>query len=104
VVGVLFIFTSAGICQEKLTANDFVEKIGQGSINWTAGYVEAAGMGIAPDQTVAKINARPVALRAAKESASGYLLEMVKNVQVDSSRKVKDFMLGEVKRLMVSIK
>ncbi len=93
VVGVLLIFTSTGICQQKLTANDLVEKIGQGSINWTAGYVEAAGIGVAPDQTVAKINARPVALRAAKESASGYLLEMVKNVQVDSSRKVKDFML-----------
>ncbi|MBN1474411.1 MAG: hypothetical protein JW914_07340 [Syntrophaceae bacterium] len=91
--GVLLIFASTGICQQKLTANDLVEKIGQGSINWTAGYVEAAGIGIAPDQTAAKINARPVALRAAKESASGYLLEMVKNVQVDSARKVKDFML-----------
>ena len=93
VVGVLLIFTSTGICQEKLTANALLEKIGQGSINWTAGYVEAAGIGVAPDQSAAKINARPVALRAAKESASGYLLEMVKNVQVDSARKIKDFML-----------
>jgi hypothetical protein len=93
VVGVLLIFASTGICQQKLTTNDVVEKIGQGSINWTAGYVEAAGIGVAPDKTEAKINARPVALRAAKESASGYLLEMLKNVQVDSSRKIKDFMM-----------
>jgi hypothetical protein len=92
-VGVLLIFASTGICQQKLNTNDLVEKIGQGSINWTAGYVEAAGIGVAPDQTAAKISARPVALRAAKESASGYLLEMVKNVQVDSARKVKDFMV-----------
>lgn len=92
-VGVLLIFASTGICQQKLTTNDLEEKIGQGSINWTAGYVEAAGIGVAPDQTAAKISARPVALRAAKESASGYLLEMVKNVQVDSARKVKDFMV-----------
>jgi hypothetical protein len=93
VIGVMLIFASTGICQEKLTANELVEKTGQGSINWTAGYVEAAGMGIASDQTVAKINSRPVALRAAKENASGYLLEMVKNVQIDSARKVNDFML-----------
>lgn len=92
-VGVLLIFTSTGICQEKLTTNDLVEKIGQGSINWTAGYVEAVGIGVSPDQAVPKINSRPVALRAAKESASGYLLEMVKNIQVDSAGKVKDFML-----------
>ncbi len=90
---VLLIFASTGICQQKLTTNDVVEKIGQGSINWTAGYIEAAGIGVAPDKTEAKINARPVALRAAKESASGYLLEMVKSVQVDSARKIKDFML-----------
>jgi len=92
-IGVMVIFTSTGICQEKLTTNDLVEKIGQGSINWTAGYVEAAGIGVSPDQAVPKINSRPVALRAAKESASGYLLEMVKNIQVDSAGKVKDFML-----------
>jgi len=112
VIGALLIFTSVGICQEKITANDLVEKIGQGSINWTAGYIEAAGIGVAPDQTVAKINARPVALRAAKENASSYLLEMIKNVQVDSARKIKDFMMesetvntqinGMVQRAMIA--
>ncbi|NMD05617.1 MAG: hypothetical protein GYA72_07225, partial [Deltaproteobacteria bacterium] len=39
------------------------------------------------------INARPVALRAAKEKALGDLMEIVKDIQVDSTRKIKDFMM-----------
>ncbi len=89
--GLLFLFTATGICQEKITMNDWVEKVGQGSINWTAGYIEAIGIGAPPDRAVGKINARPMALRVAKADALRNLLELAKSVQVDSTTTIKDF-------------
>jgi hypothetical protein len=90
-LGLLFVFTATGICQEKITTNDLVEKIGQGSINWTAGYIEATGIGAPPDRSVGKINARPMALRAAKADALRNLLELVKGIRVDSATTIRDF-------------
>lgn len=89
--GLLFVFTATGICQEKITMNDWVEKVGQGSINWTTGYIEATGIGAPPDRAMGKINARPMALRAAKADALRNLLELTKGVQVDSTTTIKDF-------------
>ena len=64
--GILLILASAGFCQDKVTMSEWVEKVGQGSINWSAGYIEAVGIGAPPDRSLGKINARPMALRAAK--------------------------------------
>lgn len=89
--GLLFVFTATGICQEKITMNDWVEKVGQGSINWTTGYIEATGIGAPPDRAIGKINARPMALRAAKADALRNLLELAKGVQVDSTTTIRDF-------------
>src|SRR4030065_1986748 len=87
----LFLFTATGICQEKIGMNDWVEKVGQGSINWTAGYIEAVGIGAPPDRSVGKINARPMALRAAKVDALRNLLELTKGIQVDSKTTIREF-------------
>ncbi len=89
-LGLLLLFAGAGICQEKVSMNDWVEKVNQGSINWTAGYIEALGIGAPPDKSVGKINMRPMALRAAKIDALRNLLEIAKSVQVDSAKTVKD--------------
>lgn len=89
--GLLFLFTATGICQDKSSMNDWVEKVGQGSINWTAGYIEAVGIGAPADKSVGKINERPKALRAAKVDAYRNLLEITKGVRVDSATTVKDF-------------
>lgn len=89
--GVLFVFTATGICQEKITMNDWVVKVGQGSINWTTGYIEAIGIGAPLDRSVGKINARPIALRAAKADALRNLLELTKGIQVDSKTTIRDF-------------
>ncbi len=69
ILGLLLLFAGAGICQEKVGMNDLVEKFNQGSINWTAGYIEALGIGAPSDKYVGKINMRPMALRAAKIDA-----------------------------------
>jgi len=89
--GILLLWTSAAFCQNAISMSEWVEKVGQGSINWSAGFIEAKGIGAPPDKYLGKINARPMALRAAKVDAYRNLLEITKGVQVDSRTTVKDF-------------
>ncbi len=89
--GILLVWTSAAFCQNAISMSEWVEKVGQGSINWSAGFIEAKGIGAPPDKYLGKINARPMALRAAKVDAYRNLLEITKGVQVDSRTTVKDF-------------
>jgi hypothetical protein len=91
IAGILLLFTGAGFCQEKISMNEWVEKVGQGSVNWSAGYIEAVGIGAPADKSIGKANARLMALRAAKVDALRNLLEITKGVQVDSATSVKDF-------------
>jgi hypothetical protein len=91
VIGLLFLFTGAGICQDKISASEWTEKIGQGAVNWSAGFIEAVGIGAPPDRSIGKANARPMALRAATVDAYRNLLEITKGVRVDSTTTVKDF-------------
>jgi len=93
ITGILLLFTGAGFCQDKISMNEWVEKVNQGSINWSQGYIEAVGIGAVPDRSIGKSNARPMALRAAKVDALRNLLEITKGVQVDSATSVKDFMV-----------
>src|SRR5664279_3018933 len=91
IAGILLLFTGVGFCQEKVSMNEWVEKVGQGSVNWSAGYIEAVGIGAPSDKSIGKANARPMAMRAAKVDAYRNLLEITKGVQVDSATKVKYF-------------
>ena len=91
-ISLLLVFTGIGLCQDKIGASDLVDnKVGQGNINWSAGYIEAVGIGALPDNLIRKINARPIALRAAQKNALNNLLEITKCVQVDSATSIKDF-------------
>ena len=89
--GIVFLWTSSGFCQNAVSMSEWVEKVGQGSVNWSAGYIEAVGIGAPSDRSVGKINARPMALRAAKVDAYRNLLEITKGVQVDARTTIKDF-------------
>jgi len=91
ITGMVFLLAQAGFCQNTVSMTEWVEKVGQGSVNWSAGYIEAIGIGAPPDRSLGKINARPMALRAAKVDAYRNLLEMTKGVQVDSRTTIKDF-------------
>jgi hypothetical protein len=90
-ISLLLLLTRIGICQDRVSASDCVDKVGQGNINWSAGYIEVVGIGAPPEKSAGKINARPIALRAAQADAMRNLLEITKGVQVDSSISVKDF-------------
>ena len=91
IISLLLLFAVTGICQDKISASDWVDKVGQGNVNWSAGYIEAVGIGAPPEKLAGKINARPIALRAAQKDALHNLLEITKGMQVDSSTSVKDF-------------
>ena len=91
IISLLLLFTGIGICQDKVSASDWVDKVGQGNINWSAGYIEAVGIGTLPDNLIRKINARPIALRAAQKDALRNLLIITKGVQFDSETAIKDF-------------
>lgn len=90
-ISLLLCFNGIGICQDTVSASDWVDKVGQGNINWSAGYIEAVGIGVPPEKLAGKINARPIALRAAQKDALRNLLEITKGVQVDSATAIKDF-------------
>jgi len=89
--GICLLFATSGFCQDKIGMSEWVEKVGQGSVNWSAGYIEAVGMGAPPEKSIGKVNARPMALRAAKIDAQRNLLEITKGVRIDSQTVVKDF-------------
>jgi hypothetical protein len=91
ITGLLLLFAGAGICQDKISASEWVEKIGQGAVNWSGGYIEALGIGAPADKSIGKANARPMALRAAKIDAYRNLLEITRGVQVDSTTTIRDF-------------
>lgn len=88
---IFLLSVSVGFCQNTVSMSEWVEKVGQGSVNWSAGYIEAVGIGAPPDQTAGRINARPMALRAAKVDAYRNLLEITKGVQVDSTTLVRNY-------------
>jgi hypothetical protein len=94
IISILLLFTGIGSCQDKVNASDLVDKVSQGNINWSAGYIESVGIGVLPDNLIRKINARPIALREAKADALRNLLEIIKGVQVDSATAIKDFAVG----------
>lgn len=97
VVGLLISSTNSVFCQDTVSMTEWkqiIEKIGtNGNINWSAGYIEAVGIGAPPERFIGKIQARPMALRAAELVAKRNLLEITKGVRIDSITLVKDFVV-----------
>ncbi len=91
-VGMCFLlfWTNVAYCQHALPESEWVEKTGRGQVNWTAGYIEAAGAGAPPNRDAGIVEARPAAFRAARAEACRNLLETAMFVQVDSSNTIKD--------------
>ena len=91
-VGMCFLlfWTNVAYCQHALPESEWVEKTGRGQVNWTAGYIEAAGAGAPPNRDAGIVEARPAAFRAARAEACRNLLKTAMFVQVDSSNTIKD--------------
>jgi hypothetical protein len=97
VMGLLILSTRSAFCEDTVSMTEWkqiIEKIGSnGNINWSAGYIEAVGIGAPPERFIGKIQARPMALRAAELVAKRNLLEITKGVRIDSTTLVKDFVV-----------
>jgi len=88
VLAVLLILPAYGFCNEW---QEVVENIGNGTINWTKGILQATGIGASPEEYYGKPQARPMALRAARIDAMRNLLEVTQGVRIDSATIVKNF-------------
>lgn len=72
-------------------AQEVVERLSNGEINWTRGLVTAKGSGAPPSGVTIPSQARLMAERAAKADALRNLLESVKGVRVDSETTVESY-------------
>jgi hypothetical protein len=88
---VLAFFLAWGLMTGSAGADDFMQYIGQGSVNWTKGTIQGKGIGAPPEKYYGKPNARPMAIRAAKVVALRNILEAVNGIRVDSETVVRDF-------------
>jgi hypothetical protein len=94
-VCLFLIYAGKAFCENTVSMSDWsqiVEKIGdKGKINWSAGYIEAVGIGVAPDRYLNNpARARAMAIRAARLDAYRNLLETAKGVRVNSTTLVRD--------------
>ena len=86
----LLILPASAYCEQW---QNLIEQIGNGSINWTRGVVQAKGIGAPPEKYYGKPQARPMALKAAKLDAMRNLLEVTKRVRISSTTTVKDYVV-----------
>ena len=76
--------------------NPAIEHVGDfGTIDWVGQKVTAKGMGAPPAKYYGKPQARLLAQRAAVTDARRNLLEVIKGVYIDSTTKVKNFILQD---------
>jgi hypothetical protein len=87
----------------QLQAEDAIETVGPGTVNWSAGLVTAIGIGAPPSSAVNPAQARAMAERAAYAVAVRNLLEAVKGIRVDSATLVENmFVTNDVVKTRVS--
>ncbi|MDQ6950900.1 MAG: hypothetical protein Q9M26_04480 [Mariprofundales bacterium] len=73
------------------SAQDFIERSANGSINWSSGEVHATGIGVPPERYKKyPARARAMAIRAAKIDALRNLMEQMQGVRVESQTLMKD--------------
>jgi hypothetical protein len=87
ILAALSLIPFSGFCGLE---EELIENVGNGSINWTKGLIQAVGIGAPPEKDYGKPQARPLALRAAKLDALRNILEVVNGVRIDSKTIVRD--------------
>lgn len=78
------------IVPEPAAGENYIEVLGEGRIDWTNGFIEASGAGKPPPEPFNAAHARAVAERSANIAARNNLIELVKNIRVDSETRVAD--------------
>jgi hypothetical protein len=89
-MGMFLLWAVSAECQNPLPESEWVEKTRSGQVNWTAGHIEAVGVGVPSDKSAGIVEARPAAFRAARAEACRNLLETAMGVQLDSVNTIRD--------------
>ena len=73
-------------------AEDCIDQLPNGSINWTRGLIQAVGAGAPPTWAVGGPQERPLALSAARKVAQQHLFEVIRGIRIRSATRVGDIM------------
>jgi hypothetical protein len=73
-------------------AENYIEVLKHGRIDWTNGFIESFGVGRPPTNPLNVAHARAVAERNASIAARNNLIALVKNIRVDSETLVADYL------------
>jgi hypothetical protein len=76
------------------SAADLIENVGEGRVNWSLGLVTANGTGAPPKDIKNPSQVRAMTQRAAIIVARRNLLEVLKEVRIDSATKVENLILS----------
>ena len=88
VAAVFLLVPVSGFCQ---WGDALIDSMPNGSVNWSAGIIQAKGIGAPPESFYGKPQARPMAMRAAQLDAYRNLLEITQGVRVNSTTLVKNY-------------
>jgi hypothetical protein len=80
----------AGYVRAAAGAN-YIEVSDKGAVDWSNGIIEAVGVGGRPPNPVNEAQARAVAERSADISARNNLVELVRDIRIDSKTRVADY-------------
>ncbi|MBN2031923.1 MAG: hypothetical protein JW836_01500 [Deltaproteobacteria bacterium] len=83
------------IVPKPAAGENYIEILDQGRIDWTNGFIEAMGVGAPPPNPLNPAHARAVAENHATIAARRNLLEIVKNIRVNSETRVLDHMAAK---------
>lgn len=75
-------------------AADLIENLEGGRVNWSLGLVTAKGIGVPPKDIKNPAQVRALTQRAAISVARRNLLQVVKEIRIDSATKVENLMLS----------
>jgi hypothetical protein len=90
-IGVCVVGASQTALAQTAVPTHLVEKSPSGSVNWTSGWVKAAGIGVPPSN--AGPAGKALAQRAAFSVAVRNLLEVVKGVRIDAATLVDNYIV-----------
>ncbi len=86
-----FLVLAVFLSPSPLLANNLIEGLENGRVDWSNRIIEAVGIGKPPEKPINIAQARAIAKKAAVTAAQQNLLETLENMWIDSNTLVKDF-------------
>ncbi len=90
---IIFLWLFLGMSGSWAGPAEVIEETGSGAINWTQGIITAKGSGAPPKEAKNIAQARLMTERAALADARRNLLEVLKEVRVDSVTHIENYMV-----------